>query len=211
MLLLLLASGWPLCNIFPTYRGSRDATELAASVTVLLKAHRDGDGSALDQLATLLYPELKAMAQRRSRDSAGSGATTLVNETFLKLLSGGDLKAADRRQFFGLAATIMRQIIVDEIRYVMAGKRARKDVTFADTVMGDDGNEKAEFLLQVDEMLTIVEKEDDRLARVFECRYFAGLTTAETAEALDTSERSVERLWSTARSRIAELIDESKA
>lgn len=184
---------------------------MSASVTVLLEAHREGDASALDSLAKLLYPELKAMARRRSRDGAGSGATTLVNETFLKLLSGGDLKATDRRQFFGLAATIMRQIIVDEIRYVTAGKRRREDVTLAETVIGDESHDQAAFLLEVDEMLKIVEREDQRLARVFECRYFAGFTTAETAEALDTSERSVERLWSAARSRIAELIDENKA
>jgi RNA polymerase sigma factor (TIGR02999 family) len=163
-------------------------------VTVLLEAHRNGDGSALDELATLLYPELKSMARRRAAGGAG-----------------GDLQTADRRQFFALAATIMRQIIVDEIRYITANKRARDDVTLADTVIGDDSHEKAEFLLQVDEMLGIVEQEDERLARVFECRYFAGLTTAETAEALDISERSVERAWSAARSRIAELIDESSA
>ena len=184
---------------------------MSASVTVLLEAHRNGDDSALNQIATILYPELKSMARRRAAGGAGSGATTLVNETFVKLLSGGDLKTEDRRQFFALAATIMRQIIVDEIRYITANKRARDDVTLANTVIGDDSHEKAEFLLQVDEMLGIVEQEDDRLARVFECRYFAGLTTAETAEALAVSERSVERLWSTARSRIAALIDESNA
>jgi RNA polymerase sigma factor (TIGR02999 family) len=184
---------------------------LPSNVTILLEAHRNGDSSAFNQLATLLYPELKAMARRRARSSAGSGATTLVNETFVKLLSGGDLRVEDRKQFFALAATIMRQIIVDEIRYITANKRARDDVTLADTVMGDDGHEKAEFLLQVDEMLRIVEQEDDRLARVFECRYFAGLTTAETSEALEIPPRSVERLWSSARSRIAALMEENRA
>ena len=181
------------------------------SVTILLRAHRDGDDKALNELASVLYPELKAMARRRSQGGAGSGATTLVNETFVKLLSGGDLKTEDRKQFFALAATIMRQVVVDEIRHITAGKRAREDVTLVETVIGDDGHEKAEFLLQVDEMLKIVEHEDERLARVFECRYFAGLTTAETAEALDIAPRSVERLWSQARSRMAELIDESNA
>ena len=184
---------------------------MSASVTVLLEAHRNGDDSALNQLATVLYPELKSMARRRAAGGAGSGATTLVNETFVKLLSGGNLQTEDRQQFFALAATIMRQIIVDEIRYITANKRARDDVTLANTVIGDDGHEKAEFLLQVDEMLGIVEQEDERLARVFECRYFAGLTTAETAEALGLSARTVERAWSAARSRIAELIDESSA
>jgi RNA polymerase sigma factor (TIGR02999 family) len=186
-----------------------EACVLPPSVTILLEAHRNGDSSALNQLATILYPELKAMARRRSEGGAGSGATTLVNETFVKLLSGGDIQTEDRRQFFALAATIMRQIIVDEIRYVTADKRAGEDVTLAESVIGDDGHEKAEFLLQVDEMLNIVEQEDARLARVFECRYFAGLTTAETAEALEIAPRSVERLWSSARSRIATLIEES--
>ena len=162
----------------------------------------------MNQLATLLYPELKSMARRRAT-GGGSGATTLVNETFIKLLSGGELKTEDRQQFFALAATIMRQIIVDEIRYITANKRAREDVTLAETMIGDDGHEKAQFVLQVDEMLRILEQEDDRLARVFECRYFAGLTTAETSAAMGTSERSVERLWSTARSRMADLIEDS--
>ena len=192
-----------------SYHHTHGVYVLPSSVTILLEAHRNGDGSALNQLATVLYPELKSMARRRAQGGAGSGATTLVNETFVKLLSGGDLKTEDRRQFFALAATIMRQIIVDEIRYITADKRAREEVTLVETVIGDDGHEKAEFLLQVDEMLRIVEQEDDRLARVFECRYFAGLTTAETAEALEISHRSVERLWSSARSRIAALIDES--
>ena len=182
-----------------------------SSVTILLAAYRDGDSGALDELSRQLYPELKAMARRRARQGAGSGATTLVNETFLKLLSGGTIASQDRQQFFALAATIMRQIIVDEIRYVTAGKRTGKEQTLAETIVGDDAHEKAEFLLQVDQMLTVLANEDARLASVFECRYFAGLTTAETAEALDLSERSVERLWSGARSRIAELIDENRA
>jgi RNA polymerase sigma factor (TIGR02999 family) len=196
-------------HLFATDEFRQGVLALPSSVTVLLEAHRNGDEAALNQLATVLYPELKAMARRRAQGGAGSGATTLVNETFVKLLSGGELKTEDRRQFFALAATIMRQIIVDEIRYVTANKRARDDVTLADTIIGDDSHEKAQFLLQVDEMLGIVEQEDERLARVFECRYFAGLTTVETAEALDVSERTVERLWSDARSRIAALIDES--
>jgi len=180
-------------------------------VTVLLKEASNGSADALDRLADALYPELKAMARRRTPGGAGMGATTLVNETFVKLLSGGDIRAEDRRQFFALAATIMRQVIVDEIRYFTANKRSGDDVTLVETVIGDDGHEKAQFVLQVDEMLKIVEQEDERLARVFECRYFAGLTTAETAEALSLSERSVERAWAAARSRIADLIDESRA
>ncbi|MEM6641017.1 MAG: ECF-type sigma factor [Pseudomonadota bacterium] len=184
---------------------------MSSSVTVLLEAHRNGDDSAFNKLATLLYPELKSLARRRSAGSAESGATTLVNETFLRLLSGGKLQTEDRREFFALASTIMRRVVIDEVRYVTAGKRAGNDVTLMNTVIGDDSHEKAEFLLQVDEMLGILEQEDERLARVFECRYFGGLTTAETAEALVLSTRTVERAWSDARSRIADLIDTAKS
>jgi len=180
---------------------------VSKSVTLLLDAHRNGDDSALNELVSVLYPDLKALARQRARESAGVGATTLVQETFVKLLSGGLLRAEDRREFFALAATVMRQIIIDEIRYVTADKRARREATFVDTIIADDSHRNAEFLLEVDEVLGIVAAEDPRLAKVFECRYFAGLTTAETAEALDTSIRSVERLWSAARTRVGELMD----
>jgi len=82
------------------------------------------------------------------------GATTLVSETFLQLLSGGRLASEDRGQFFGLAATITRRLIVDEIRYVTAGKRAGQDIRLAGAMIGDDAHEKAKFLRQVDETLT---------------------------------------------------------
>ena len=68
---------------------------MSQSVTVLLKSHRDGDSQALNQLAELIYPELKALARNRSRNSS-TGATTLVNETFVKLLSGGALTTEDK-------------------------------------------------------------------------------------------------------------------
>lgn len=184
---------------------------MTASVTLLLEAHRAGDESALDELATRLYPELKAMAQRRTAGNTGHGATTLVNETFLKLLGGGHLAPRDRREFFALTATVMRRVIVDEVRYLAANKRARSDVTLAETLIGDDSHEKAAFLLEVDEITRIIEAEDARLARVFECRYFAGFTVDETSEALDIPGRTVERLWSDARSRIAELLEQDSA
>ena len=182
---------------------------MASEVTLLLNRYRDGDATAFDQLAQLIYPELKAMASRRSRGSAGMGATTLVNETFLKLLSGGELGPEDRQQFFGLAASIMRQVIVDEVRYVTAQKRSAPEQTYSDTKVSDESAEQAEFLLEVDRLLEQLEKEDPQLARVFECRYFAGFTTAETAESLQVSPRSVERLWSAARERMAELMSDS--
>ena len=176
-------------------------------VTQLLSAYNDGDRSALDRLARLLYVELKQIARSRSRDSKDLNATTLVQETFLKLLSGNRLKATDRKQFFGLSATIMRQIVIDEIRYQQAAKREGLNVTFVDTITGDDAAESADFLLQVDEALKVLTREDERLSRVFECRYFAGMSMAETAECLDVSTRMAERLWSQARTRMGEIFE----
>ena len=178
-------------------------------VTMLLNEARNGNADAFDRLVQALYPELKAMARRRTRGGPGIGATTLVNEAFVRMLSGGRLAPQDRQQFFGLAATIMRRVIVDEVRYLTAEKRAGNDITLVESLIGDDAHEHAEFLLQVDEVLSILQSEHARSARVFECRYFAGLTTSETAECLGISERTVERDWSSARSRIASLIDDN--
>src|SRR6056297_3203387 len=111
------------------------AISMTSQITLLLESHRAGDADALNRLATVLYPELKAMARRRTVGKPGLGATTLVQETFLKLLSGGELQPEDRRQFFALAATIMRQGIVDEGRCAMAGKRDGREVTRTESVM----------------------------------------------------------------------------
>ena len=181
---------------------------MASEVTLLLHAHRKGDENAINDLARIIYPELKAMARRRSSGSA-MGATTLVNETFVKLLSGGDVSAADRQQFFALSATIMRRVIIDEVRYATAQKRSADGVALAEDQVADESQASADFLIEVDRVLTLLAEEDERLAQAFECRYFAGFTVAETAESLAVSERTAERLWSDARSRIAELMRDS--
>lgn len=181
---------------------------MSSEVTVLLNAYREGDSSAFEDLARLIYPELKAMARRRSSGSA-MGATTLVNETFVKLLGGGEIASADRVQFFALSATIMRRVIIDEVRYATADKRNAADIPLAEEQVADETLASAEFLIEVDRVLTQLEAEDPKLAQAFECRYFAGFTVSETAESLDVSERTAERLWAAARSRIAELMRES--
>ena len=179
---------------------------MPGDVTILLNRYHQGEAAALDELATLLYPELKTMARRRVNGDAGFGATVLVNETFIKLLSDGQLDTTDRQQFFRLAATVMRQVVVDEVRYVTAQKRSADEVTYTDSGVPDDSMAKAEFVLQVNEILEQLSQRDERLANVFECRYFAGYSTSETAAVLDMSDRTVERLWSSARDKIADLM-----
>lgn len=181
---------------------------MSSEVTLLLNAYHDGDPQAFDDLTRLIYPELKAMARRRASGSA-LGATTLVNETYVKLLSGGEVSSADRQQFFALAATIMRRVIVDEIRYATAEKRNGQSATFVEEKVPDESQASALFLIEVDRVLDLLVEDDPKLAQAFECRYFAGFTVAETAEALSVSERTAERLWSSSRARIAELMRDS--
>lgn len=178
------------------------------SVTQLLASYRAGSQAAFDRLANMLYPELKVMARRRVNAGRGLGATTLVQETFLRLLSSGGLKPIDRQQFFGLAATIMRRIIIDDARYATASKRKGEALELNDDSVADPHVVQAEFLLQVDEALTRLSTRDPQLAQIFEFRYFGGYSSQETADLTGTSLRSVERYWSEARKEMAQALSD---
>ena len=125
----------------------------------------------------------------------------------MKLLAANEITPDDRNQFFKLAATMMRGVIIDEIRALSAQKR---DVELADTPTGDIADhhrqDQAEFLLKVERALTALEQTDERASQVFECRYVAGYSTKETAECLGLSERTVERSWQQAREFIADQL-----
>ena len=175
-------------------------------VTALLARWQQGDPEAQERLTRLIYPEIKAMARRRARGSDRIGASTLVSETFVKLLASGGTQPADRQQFFALMATIMRQVIIDEARAVARLKRSGSNVTLHEDKVADDSFERAQFLVDVDRILEQLDASDERLCRVFECRFFAGLTTDETSAALGIPARTVERLWSEARERVRESL-----
>lgn len=184
---------------------------MSSEITILLDRYRNGDEDALDELSQVVYPELKAIARNRARGKSNLGATVLVNETFLKLLNGGVIKSEDRGQFFALSSTIMRRIIVDEVRYATATKRNASEITYNEAEVADPFPDKAETLLEIDRILEQLATENPQLAQVFECRYFAGFTTDETAEALGASSRTVERLWAEARRLISALISNNKS
>ncbi|MEM7705301.1 MAG: ECF-type sigma factor [Pseudomonadota bacterium] len=174
-----------------------------ANVTQLLRRYCQGDTTAFSALSDLLYPELKSLAHRRVRPGQEIGATTLVQETFIKLLSSGGVKPEDRKQFFGLAATIMRQVIIDDARQAKTQKRQGLEVEYVPAIGRDDQQVNAEFLLRVNEALDRLAEQDKRLAQVFEYRYFGGYSIAEIADILGSSERSAERFWSNARKFLA--------
>ncbi|MEL6301063.1 MAG: ECF-type sigma factor [Pseudomonadota bacterium] len=179
-----------------------------SDITDLLRDVGAGDEEALDLLAARLYPELKSLARRRSASHRGMGASTLVNEMFVRLLSNNQIASDSRQQFFGLASTIMRRVIVDEVRYLAAEKRLAQSDTLAESMISDPSSDNYVFLIDVDTSLNVLEHDEPRLVRVFECRYFAGLTTAETADCLGLSQRSVERDWARVRAELSRLLDQ---
>ncbi len=192
------------------------------SFTDLLSAARSGDAKAHQALFAQLYRELKQMARGKLHaqgNAYGMSATTLVHETYLKLIHSGRLRADSRGQFFALAGQTMRSIIIDEARERLAAKRGSgRTVLSIDTVLAD-GLDKAaepgaladEDLLTLNAALERLALADERLARVVELKFFAGLTIEEIAEALDTSERTVKRQWQAARNFLLASLQETRA
>lgn len=178
-----------------------------ANVTMHLKAFREGDQAALDLIIPLLYQDLKRLANgqlRRGAPARTLGATGLVNELYLKLLNQEGLDAKDRGHFLAISARAMRQVLADAARKRSAAKRGggQAAVTFEEDMALAD--EDALWLTDLDDALVRLAEVNERLARVVECRFFAGLSEPETAEALDTSLRTVQRDWMRARAWLQE-------
>lgn len=173
-----------------------------ADITGLLVALRDGDQSVWEQLLPLVYQELRTAAHRqlrRMRPGETLGTTALVHETWLRLADHPALVLTDRRHFFAVSATAMRQIIVDNARRHQAEKRGGgRAAVSLDRAEVSAPDRAAEFLA-LDEALTRLAILSPRPARVVELRFFGGLSVEETAEVLDTSPRTVKREWQKAR------------
>jgi len=172
---------------------------MPGELTQLLQAANDGDQPALNRLVALLYVDLKQLAHRCRRGSQVLDTTSLVHECYLRFLEGGRLELNDRAHFFNLAARVMRQLLCDFARERLADKRGGGAVHFE--LREDDASEwaEAERFLAVDQALERLAEIEPVRARVVECRFFAGLTEEETAEAVGRSLRSVQRDWQLAR------------
>jgi RNA polymerase sigma factor (TIGR02999 family) len=175
----------------------------ADDITVLLGRAREGDGGALEQLLPHVYHELRTLAHRYlMRENAGHtlSTTALVHEAYLRLSAGGaSTDWRDRAHFFGYAATIMRNILVDYARKRGAVKRGGDQIPVDWEHVEASVEAVAADMLALDEALTRLEKADPGLARVVELRFFAGLSLEETAEVVGRSPRSVDRDWTKAR------------
>jgi RNA polymerase sigma factor (TIGR02999 family) len=171
-------------------------------VTGLLQAWGGGDAAALDQLVPLVYAELRRQAQRYlSRESPGHTlqTTALVHEAYLRLVDQRDARWQNRAQFFGVAAQLMRRILVDYARRHQAAKRGGSaiQVPYEEGAVAAAGSEVD--LVALDDALTRLAARDPQQARVVELRYFTGLGIEETAEALGISPATVKRDWAMAR------------
>jgi RNA polymerase sigma factor (TIGR02999 family) len=170
-------------------------------ITVLLAQARDGDAQALERLLPHVYHELRTMAHRQlMRDAGGHtlSTTALVHEAYLKLI-GGSSDWRDRAHFFGYAATVMRNILVDYARRRGAAKRGGGQVPVDWEVVQPSVEAAADEVLALDAALQRLEGVEPQLARVVELRFFAGLSLEEVAEVMGRSTRSVDRDWRKAR------------
>ncbi len=175
-------------------------------VTQMLAAWRDGDSSALNELLPVIYDELRQQADRYlRRESPGHTlqATALVNEAYLRLVDQTHVNWQSRAHFFGAAANLMRQILIQHARAKHAEKRggdARK--LYLDEVSGLADNlvkEQNLDLLALDDALDQLATVAPQQSRVVELRFFAGLSIEETAEALGISPATVKREWNMAK------------
>ena len=177
---------------------------MAEELTALLGAWRRGDSHARDRLIALVYPQLRAIAQRQlsgERAQHTLQPTALVNEAYLRLSGLDRIEWTDRAHFVRFAARVMREILVDHARRVQAVKRDGGERVALTGLEMPDGNSSDAGVdaVAVDAALTRLEAIDADKARVVELRYFGGLTLEETAQAMDISLATVKRHWQAAR------------
>jgi RNA polymerase sigma-70 factor (ECF subfamily) len=174
-------------------------------ITEWLSRWRAGQHDALERIVPVIYEELRRVARRQLRHEAtpsAPSATTLVHETYLRLLQQRQLQAEDREAFLAVAAHTMRRILVDQARRRRRAKRGGDqapvplDAENEPALLNDT---EADQVLDLDKVLQRLAALDERAARVVEYRIFAGLTLEETGLALNTSTKTVQRTWTTAR------------
>ena len=175
-------------------------------ITEALLALREGSPGAMDRLMPVVYEQLRRIAHRQLRSEATGhtlSTTGLVHEAYLKLVDQTRTQWQDRAQFFAVAATAMRRVLVEYARRANAARRGGgqdgQDGQKPTRISLDDVEipvaERPAVLLDLDEALQRLAEVDARLAQIVECRFFAGLTESETATTLSLSQRTVAREW----------------
>ena len=169
-----------------------------------------GEAGAQEELFAAAYGELRKLARSRLRHGGRNtflDTTALVHESYLRFLSGGQLRAQDRRAFFAYASRVMRSVIIDSVRERHAERRGgdHARLTLSTQLLEDLGGPE-EDVLRVNEALDLLAQVEPRLAKVVEMRYFGGYTEAEVAEALGVTGRTVSRDWEKARLLLSSML-----
>ena len=182
----------------------------AGEITRLLHAHYHGDREAFDRLVPIVYTRMRQIASGQLARHGRGGSletTSLVHEAYMQLVDETAVDWQDRSHFYAICARAMRRIVVDDARQRMAGKRGagERAVTLEVDVLGVEP--QAELILAIDRAMDRLASFNVRLSRIVECRIFAGMTDEETARALDTPLRTVQREWSRARAWLRAELD----
>lgn len=163
-----------------------------------LAAWQAGDDAALERLLPVVYEQLKSIAHRKlrhEREGHTLNTTALVHEAYVKLVDQTSIELNGRAHFFGIAARAMQQVLIDSARRFGTAKRGGgwQRIVLDDTTVSVE--ERADALLALDDALERLARISTRMSRVVQCRFFGGMTEAETAVALGVSERTVRREW----------------
>ncbi|HEV8134510.1 MAG TPA: sigma-70 family RNA polymerase sigma factor [Pyrinomonadaceae bacterium] len=177
-------------------------TPASNEVTQLLVAWGNGDQAARDQLMPLVYAELHRLAHRhikRERPGHTLQTSALVNEAFVRLVDQRDVHWQSRAHFFGIAAQMMRRILVDYARKRRFAKRGGNQLQVSLNEELVAANQRSAEVVLLDDALTQLAEIDERKSKVVELKFFGGLSIEETAEALGVSPGTVMRDWTLAK------------
>ncbi len=183
------------------------------NVTNLLIAWQDGDKAALDKLIPIVYDELRRQAARylrRERAGHTLQTTALIHEAYLRLVDQRNVHWQNRAQFFGIAAHLMRRILVDHARTKHRAKRGGSNVRVSLTEAMAITKDPNLNLLEIDEALNRLAEIDEQQSKIVELRFFSGLSVEETAAALEISPATVKRDWSVAKAWLYREISRSE-
>lgn len=172
--------------------------EKATDITAMLVNASNGKKWASDRLWSVVYDELHKMASMQLRyenRKRSFTSTALVHEAYLRIMDSDKIDWQNRAHFFGIASRVMRRVIVDNARKISAQKRGGGQCNDTFDEQAFIAEENVQEVIDLDQALEQLALLNERWSKVVECRYFGGLTTEETAQALDVSPRTVERDW----------------
>lgn len=177
------------------------------NITQLLSAYQNGNKTALDELFPVVYEELRRLAASRLRGERGDHTlqpTALVHEAYLRLIDQHTQNWQNRAHFFGLAAEMMRRILINHAISRNAEKRFGNQTRIALDDIVTLSEQRDVNLLQLDEALNELAEFDEKQAKIIELKFFGGLTNEEIAEALGVSDSTVKREWRIAKAWLTE-------